>query len=128
MLPKSAMADPMSEPAPPPKTCTSLTLSLSASPNWIYNPPLGGTLKVLRRDPARLADSSGSILSRMRGGIRLYFFWGSGLVDLESEPNPPPEGSILVRYVGVTLRRARLTGETLLLRVGLLLRGFLTTK
>jgi hypothetical protein len=63
----------------------------------------------------------------MRGGIRLSFLRGSGLVDLESEPDPLPEGSRLVRWVGVTLRRVRPTGVTLLLRVGVLLRGFLTT-
>lgn len=96
MLHKSAMAVPMSEPSPPPKTWTSLTLSLSASPKWISNPPLGGILNALRRDPARLADSSGSILSRMRGGTRLSFLRGSGLMDLESEPDPPPEGPLLV--------------------------------
>ena len=97
MLPKSAMAVPMSEPAPPPKTCTSLTLSRSASPKWMSNPPLGGILKALRRDPTRLADSSGRILSQMRGGTRLSFLRGSGLVDLESDPDTPPEGPLLVR-------------------------------
>ncbi len=101
MLPKSAMAVPMSEPAPPPTKCTSLTLSWSASPKWISNPSLGGLLKALRRHPATLVDSSGCIWSRMRRGTRLSFLWGSGLVDLESETDPPPEGSLQVRWVGV---------------------------
>ncbi len=91
MLPNSAMAVPMSENAHPPKTWTSLTLSLSASPKWISNPPLEDILNALLRDPARLADSCGSILSRMRGGTRLSFLRGSGLVHLESEPDPPAE-------------------------------------
>jgi hypothetical protein len=127
MLPKSAMAVPLSEPAPPPKTCTSLTLSRSVTPKWISNPPLGCILKALRQNSARRADSSGSIRSRMRGGTRISFLWGFRLVDLESEPDTLPEGSFLVRLVGVTLRRVRLTGVTLLQRVGVLLRGFLST-
>jgi hypothetical protein len=48
MLPKKAMAVPMSEPAPPPKTCTSLALSRSASPKWISNLALGGILKAIQ--------------------------------------------------------------------------------
>ncbi len=73
----------------------SYTISVGISKMDI-KPPLGGILKALRRDPARLADSSGSILSRMRVGTRLSFLRGSGLVDLESEPDPPPESPLLV--------------------------------
>ncbi len=87
----------MSEPAHPPRIYTSLTLPRSASPNWISNPLLGGILKALRRDPARLADSSGSVRSRMRWGNRLSFLWGSGIVDQESEPDSLREGSLQVR-------------------------------
>ncbi len=49
------------------------------------------------------------------------------LVDLQSEPDPLPDGSPLVRSLMVTLRRVGLTGMTLLMRVGLLLRGILNT-
>ncbi len=48
-------------------------------------------------------------------------------MDRESETEPPPKCPILVLYVGVILRRVRPIGVVILLRVGVLLRGFLTT-
>ncbi len=39
ILPKSVIAVPMSEPAPPPKTCTSLMLFMSVSPKLISTQP-----------------------------------------------------------------------------------------
>jgi hypothetical protein len=80
MLPKIAMAVPMSEPAPTPRTCTSLTLSRSASPKWISNPPLGGILKALRRI---LPDLRTHLVGSCHGcaGVHDFFFvgfWASG--------------------------------------------------